>query len=171
MNLLKKDRVILINQYKILAALDRSQESYYRELIEILEHGYSIFYSMIDEWISDDVTEADGRLVLNILDLYRAIEDVKRVTKDERLLEHPFGVFPGFDGNNESEYLGFSRFLVERQGKFQEQEQYFQRNDRMNSHIPMVEKYHRMLDERKTIASGFANAKLTVEQVLIVLSA
>ena len=49
MKLQKKDRLLLINQYKILAALDKGEESHYLELIEILERGYSIFYSMIDE--------------------------------------------------------------------------------------------------------------------------
>ncbi|MBI6636170.1 YfbU family protein, partial [Pseudomonas paralactis] len=47
--LTKKDRLILINQYKILASLDKDDESHYLELIQILENGYSIFYPMIDE--------------------------------------------------------------------------------------------------------------------------
>lgn len=170
MNLQKKDRLLLINQYKILAALDKSEESHYLELIEILERGYSIFYSMIDEWISEDMPEEEGRFVLDILDLYRAIEDVKRSTKDGRLLAHAYGVFPGFDGNNESEYLGFCRFLIEKQGKFQEQEQYFSKNDGMNSHMPMVNKYRRMLDEKRAMAKG-DSWKLTVEQALKVLDA
>lgn len=170
MKLQKKDRLLLINQYKILATLDKSEESHYLELIEILERGYAIFYSMIDEWVSEDMPEAEGRFVLNILDLYRAIEDVKRSTKDSRLLEHTYGVFPGFDGNNESEYLGFCRFLIEKQGKFQEQEQYFSKNDGMNSHMPMVDKYRRMLEEKKAVATR-NSWRLTVEQALKVLDA
>lgn len=170
MKLQKKDRLLLINQYKILAALDKSEESHYMELIEILENGYSIFYSMVDQWISEDMPEEKGRFVLDILDLYRAIEDVKRSTKDSRLLAHPCGVFPGFDGNNEWEYLGFSRFLIEKQGKFQEQEQYFSKNDGMNSHMPMVEKYRRMLDVKEKLARS-DSWKLTVEQALEVLNA
>lgn len=170
MNLQKKDRLLLINQYKILAAIDKSEESHYLELIEILERGYSIFYSMVDQWISEDMTKDEGRLVLEILDLYRAIEDVKRATKDNRLLTHRYGVFPGFDGNNESEYLGFCRFLIEKQGKFQEQEQYFSKNDGMNSHMPMTEKYRRMLDEKKAIATH-DSWRLTVDQALKLLDA
>ena len=77
MELTKKDRVLLINQYKVLAALNKDEEAYYLELIEVLERGYEIFYSLVDEWISEDMPEDEGRFVLNILDLYRAIEDVK----------------------------------------------------------------------------------------------
>ncbi len=170
MKLRKIDRLLLINQYKILAALDKNEESSYLELIEILENGYSIFYSMIDEWVSEDMPVEKGRFVLQVLDLYRAIEDVKRSTKDSRVVNHPDSVFLGFDGNNESEYLGFCRFLIEKQGKFQEQKQYLQKNDGMNSHMPMVKKYERMLEVKKTISST-DSWRLTVEQALEVLGA
>lgn len=168
MELSKKDRVLLINQYKILAALDKGDESRYLELIDILEHGYSIFYSLVDEWVSKDMPEEEGRFVLNVLDLYRSIEDVKRSTRDTRLLEHHFAVFPGFDGNNESEYLGFCRFLIEKQGKFQEQEQYLAKNDGMNSHMPMIEKYRRML---AAAGDAFAVRHFSPDRVLAILDA
>lgn len=168
MELSKKDRLSLINQYRILAALDKGEESHYLELIHILEHGYEIFYSMVDEWIAENMPEEEGRFVLKVLDLYRAIEDVKRSTRDPRLLEHHSAIFPGFDGNNESEYLGFCRFLLEKQGKFQEQEQYLSKNDGMNSHMPMIDKYRRMLD-----AAGDLTAvrRLRPEQILAILDA
>ena len=38
MKLDKKDRLILINQYKILAKLDANDATYYKELIQILEN-------------------------------------------------------------------------------------------------------------------------------------
>ena len=145
MKLDKKDRLILINQYKILAKLDANDATYYKELIQILENGYEIFYSLLDQWIDDEMPKDESRFVLNILDLYRAIEDLKRRTKSEELSKHHYGIFNGFDGNNESEYLGFTRFLIEIQGKFQEQKQYYYQNDHLNSHCPMVSKYKRML--------------------------
>jgi uncharacterized protein YfbU (UPF0304 family) len=149
----KKDRLVLINQYRILASLDKDQEAHYQELIEILENGYSIFYSQLHAWISDDMPPEAGALVLRILDLYRAIEDVKRSSEDNRLLEHHLSFFRGFDGNNETEYMGFCRFLIQTQGKFQEQEQYLLRNDNLNSHMPMVETYQRMLNAAGTLKS------------------
>jgi uncharacterized protein YfbU (UPF0304 family) len=147
----KKDRLLLINQYKILAALNKDEESHYLELIEVLESGYSIFYFLVDQWVSNDMPEDDGRLVLGILDLYRAIEDVKRSTQDKKLLEHDYAFFRGFDGNNETEHMGFCRFLIEKQGKFQEQKPYLLKNDNLNSHCQMIDKYRRMLDAAKTI--------------------
>lgn len=168
MKITKNDRLVLINQYKILANLDKSEADHYVELIKILESGYAIFYSQLDEWISDEMPEEDGRFVLEILDLYRAIEDIKRASKDSRLLTHAYSYFHGFDGNNETEYMGFCRFLIETQNKFQEQKQYLIKNDNLNSHMPMIEKYRRMLDVAKHLPNKWS---MSVDEAVRVLDA
>lgn len=168
MEITKKERIILINQYRILAELNKDEADYYKELITILEYGYEIFYSMIDEWVSDDMPTDDGRLVLNILDLYRAIEDIKRSSKSENLISHNYAYFRGFDGNNETAHMSFARFIIEKQGKYSEQEQYLRRNDNLNSHMPMVEKYHRMLVQAENIESIW---EMSVEQALEIINA
>lgn len=164
----KKDRIILINQYKILAALDTDDRSHYKELIDILENGYSVFYNMIDQWVSDDMPSEDGRFVLDVLDLYRAIEDLKRSTKDAHITSHRYSYFRGFDGNNETEHMGFCRFLIETQGKFQEQKPYLLKNDNLNSHMPMIPKYSRMLQKRKELNIDFS---LTSEEAIQIMDA
>jgi uncharacterized protein YfbU (UPF0304 family) len=164
----KKDRVILINQYRILAALNKDEADHYNELIGILENGYEIFYSMIDEWISDDMPYDEGKFVLNVFDLYRAIEDLKRSSKNQELHDHHHSYFAGFDGNNETQYMGFARFLIEKQGKFSEQEQYLRKNDNLNSHMPMIGKYQRMLEKAKSIESIW---NMNVEEALEILNA
>lgn len=168
MEITKRDRLILINQYKILASLNKAEADHYEELISILENGYSIFYSQLDEWISEEMPEEEGRFVLDVLDLYRAIEDVKRATKDSRLLAHHYAFFRGFDGNNETEHMGFCRFLIEKQGKFQEQKQYLLKNDNLNSHMPMTEKYSRMLNEAKGLPNKWS---MSADDALRVLDA
>lgn len=168
MEITKRDRLILINQYRILASLNKAEADHYEELISILENGYSIFYSQLDEWISDDVPEEEGRFVLEVLDLYRAIEDAKRATKDSRLLAHHYAYFRGFDGNNETDHMSFCRFLIEKQGKFQEQKQYLLRNDNLNSHMPMTEKYRRMLVEANNLPD---KRRMSADDALRVLDA
>lgn len=168
MQLSKKDRIILINQYKTLAVLDKDNSDHYEELIGILENGYEIFYSMIDQWISDDMPTEEGKFVLNILDLYRAIENVKRSSKHPDLLNHNYSIFKGFDGNNETAYMGFCHFLIEKQGKFQEQQQYLIKNDNLNSHMPMIGKYKRMLLAAKDVADIWS---MNVQEALKILEA
>lgn len=168
MKLDKKERLILINQYKILSLLDADSSGYYQELIKILENGYEIFYSTFDQWIDDDMPVDKGKFVLEILDLYRSIEDIKRKSKDKSLMIHNYSFFQGFDGNNESEYMAFARFLIDVQGKFVEQKEYLIRNDNLNSHMPMVEKYERMLAKSKDIHNIW---NMTVQDALNILNA
>lgn len=167
MQLSKMERVLLANQYRILAALDSDSSSHYKELIEIVENGYEIFYSTIDEWFSEEMPASQGKFVLGILDLYRAIEDVKRRTKDSKLISHSFSIFPGFDGNNETSEMSFCRFLIIRQGKFEEQKQYLLQNDNLNSHMPMKSKYRAMLAAAKQIDIW----KMNTEDALVILDA
>lgn len=164
----KKDRILLINQYKILAALNIEERDHYQELIEILENGYSIFYSNIDYWVSEEMSSDEGRFVLDILDLYRAIEDLKRSSKDEKITSHPNSFFRGFDGNNETEYMGFCRFLIETQGKFQEQKPYLIKNDNLNSHMPMIPKYTRMLRKKEELGISF---RITPDEAIQIMNA
>lgn len=167
-NLDKKNRLILINQYKILAALDKDDRGHYDELIKILENGYSIFYTMLDQWMSDEMSPEACRFVLDILDLYRALDDMKRSSKDKRVEAHSFSFFRGFDGNNETEYMGFCRFLIETQGKFSEQKPYLLKNDNMNSHMPMIPKYTRMLEVWNGTEQKWS---LTVDEAIKIMDA
>ena len=167
MNLSKKDRVILINQYQILSILDTQQASYYEELIEILTSGYQIFYSMIDEWIDDDIPEEDGRFVLDVLSLYRAIEAYKRSNENEEISSHSWGYFQGFDGNNETSHMLFARFLIMKQGKFPEQEQYLSQNDSCNSHRTTISKYTNMIAKWDEFSRSY---ELTSSQTLEILN-
>lgn len=163
----KKDRVFLINQYRILAALYPDDANHYNELIEILQSGYMIFYSKIDEWIFEDMKYDEGKLVIDILNVYRAIEDLKRNNPSETLSSNYNSYFKGFDGNNETEYMSFARFLINEQGKFTEQKQYFIKNDSMNSHIPMISKYKKMINKWKELDNKF---QLSEEQALEIIN-
>lgn len=163
-----KEKISLINQYKILSKLYPEEESYYQELTSIIENGYSIFYSQLKGWISDELPEDECKFVLDILNLYRVIEDTKRKNKNSNLAEYRHSYFEGFDGNNESEYLSFASFLIKKQGKFAEQQDYLIKNDDLNSHHQMKEKYDRMLRKWEQYSKPYS---LTLEQVIEILDA
>lgn len=150
MELTKKDRIILINQYRILAKLNPDESSHYEELIEILQNGYEIFYSEMTSWIYDPMTSDKGDFVLNILNFYRFLENYKKNNpEDKEMSENLWSIFRGFGGNDESEYLSFTEFLIERQNKFIEQVKYKEETDNFNSHFPVLEKYKKMLAKWK----------------------
>ena len=169
MELSKKDRVILINQYRMLSHLDPENSRNYEEIIEVLQNGYAIFYSMVNEWVSDEMSIDEGHFVIEILNIYRQIEGYKQKNPDDKeVIEHPYSIFAGFDGNEEGKYFGFARFLIEKQDKFGEQTPYWSKTDKLNSHAPMVNKYERMIAKWKGTGSGY---DFNRERILEILKA
>lgn len=100
--------------------------------------------------------------------MYRVIEYSKSKINEKVINDNHYLVFPGFDGNNESIYLAFTKFLIHKQNKFSEQKQYVLKNDDFNSHLPMINKYERMLDKWKNLQDKM---NLSAENILEILEA
>jgi uncharacterized protein YfbU (UPF0304 family) len=145
----KLERLSLINQYRILALLDSQNKETYDNYIEILERGYSIYYSDFTDSLSEEATEEQGQFIIDILDLYQVIFDFIKANPGTAVENHPYALFKGFDGNNETKYLSFARFVVLKQGQYPDQLAFRKRNDRLNSHTKMANKYTNMLNKWK----------------------
>ncbi len=168
MELSIKDRLILVNQYKILKMLDEEEEEpRYDELIEILVNGYEIFYSNFVEYFLE-TPRADSRLVFDVLDMYRAIENYKRENpKDIEIMKHHYGHFVGFDGNDEAGLLLFLKFLLEKQRKYDEELAYRESTGDFNSHAPTIKKYSQMLEKWKELGKKFELSREAVLAIII----
>lgn len=142
----KTERLILANQFKILAHLEPENESSYRENIEILEKGFSIFFDNLTMTMYDELSKEDGELVLDTLDLYRATFYFKKNGGDLHELKNT--EFMGFDGNYETEHLSFVEFLICTQGKYQELLNDCPSKD-FNSHTPMIPRYTKYVNRWK----------------------
>lgn len=151
MELTRKDRLFLVNQYKILEKLDPELSDYYSKTIEILENGYEYLYDFGIEHIhdgSDVMSEAECKEVWETMDMFdsidRSLQDIP-----EADIDRTFASFKGYDGNREGKFLGFSEFTVNRDKRFTylklPKENYF------NSHMPMRDIYARMLAEWRKI--------------------
>lgn len=142
----KIERLILANQYKILKILENTSE--YDEIIKILEEGYEIFYDEILGHIFDELPESEGQFVLDILSFYDiVVEPYKQKNpNDHEIINHPYSYFKGFDGNSETKYMAFVRFLIEDQKKFSFVAKYAKKTDNFNSHFPMLDKYRKMVE-------------------------
>lgn len=167
MDLSKKDRLFLINQYEILKELKSDSSSYYEELIEILQNGYETFYSQFDGFVYDGMSSEQSRLVFDILDVYRSVEDYKKNNPgDEEIEGHLWSNFKGFDGNNEIEYMAFAKFLIEKQGKFAEQLVYQGETDNYNSHMPTLDKYRNMVQKWRELGGNYETSKDHILEIL-----
>lgn len=119
-------------------------------------------------------TPPDVKDVADILDMWSFLEeaiesfgpeDRDKVKKDAE----PFGEhvrFTGFDGNNETRLMGIARFLVDDMGRFSR----FKGRD-MNSHMPSIDGYRRMLGVFSRIRPTLTHGGLTASQVASVLNA
>jgi uncharacterized protein YfbU (UPF0304 family) len=163
-----KDRLLLINQYTILQHLD-PENTQYAEFLEIVTHGYEHAYSEITEWINEPMSADAGKLVYDVLSLYRAIEHYKsKNPEDTEVGEHAWGSFAGFDGNNETEFVTFTNFVINKQGKFSEQQHRKGETDGFNSHSPTLDSYRGML---RCWASRGKNVTLSRDDALEILNA
>lgn len=134
------ERQLLWNQLEILKALQPNQAADYTRQQTILASGYSGRYSEVVHLVEtgDGMPEADQRLVIDVLDLYRALHRYREGGGNVRFR---FDTFQGFDGNNEADLCGYAQFLVLDEGKWEELS-----INVFNSHMPTRAIYGRMLD-------------------------
>lgn len=113
MELTKKDRLILINQYQILKRLDPNSAKQYDQAIEILKQGYTLLYSQIAAEVTDaELCPDKAQVVADVIGAYKALEAYKAANKDDKeVASHPWAKFRGFHGASEAEYLAYARFL------------------------------------------------------------
>ncbi|WP_022850933.1 YfbU family protein [Limisalsivibrio acetivorans] len=171
LTLTKKDRLILINQYKILKELTDNdiEERQYDKNIEILLRGYELEFEYLCEFDDNIFERKECEKVLAILNLYRVITNIVNQNDYDEVKEHSRFLFEGFDGNNETEYLRYAKFYLEDPEKFEELSN-GRENDSFNSHSPMLNVYERMLDEWENIPT-VKKYQLTKEEILRILDA
>lgn len=143
MELTKKDRLLFINQFRILEKLyPEEADSLERHRIA-LEQGYSLHYPWILEGVWDELPVDECRRVLNALDVYRAITHSYEKLTDKLDLKESDVRFRGFDGNNESHHMSYARYFVVDLGRYDELRKGQEYPD-FNSHMPMLDEYDRM---------------------------
>ena len=111
--------------------------------------------------------------VVEILDMWSSIESgIASLKKSDiaaasKVLGRDVGEyrFPGFDGNNETEYLSVARFLIEKMDRFQEF-----KGRGLNSHHFTLSGYRRMLEVFLPIRAKLIGRSLTHEEIVRVLT-
>lgn len=165
------ERYFLSNQLRILEALYPEEAADLAVRREAIERGYEMLYGWDMEHIysGDDVmTAAESSEVWDTLDMFDSINrSVEKIGKDD-LRKHIFYKFAGYDGNNETKFMSFAAFTVERLKRFE----YVQLNrpGYWNSHLPVRDIYKRMLSEWRKIPQE-RRFDLTETEVRAVLGA
>jgi uncharacterized protein YfbU (UPF0304 family) len=145
MKLDKKERLALVNQFLILEKLYPEEADYHAKHRQAIAEGYELHYDWIFEGLWDGLSKEECKLVLDILDMYRALHFASLKSENKELKEHYWLKFKGFDGNNESSYMAYCRYFIVDLERFDEL-RYDQEIPDLNSHMPSVPKYSSMLE-------------------------
>lgn len=163
-SLSKLDRLMLINQYQILSALEPESAKEHQLMIKKLQKGYTHRIYIFNEYISDDLPDSIDQFVFEVLEMFRAMTFAYNQLKDKQEIDKKKIYFPGFDGNYETECLGYVQYLLDDEGLYTE----LQRKGGYNSHHPTLERYNRMLNAWR---SSRAPRELTASDIKRILAA
>lgn len=150
------ERLILANQYEILGKLHN--DNYYLDLAENLRDGHEWIYDQKIH-VSPIFSEEESDFVAAILELYEALQDSFDALADKGSLTENSVKFPGFDGNNEGDYMGFFSALV-KNGQFA----HVKANT--NSHMKKINTYKRMLSKWEALEKKHILSLEEIENVL-----
>lgn len=159
-----KERLQLSNQFKILEKLYPEDEDYYAKHRKAVEYGFELHYSWIAEHIYEDtLSNEDCKFVLEVLDMYASFYfNVKQLKNLNELTESKV-VFPGFDGNNETMFMAYTRYFIEDLDRFNEIKE--STNSNYNSHMRMIPRYKKMLIKWKEYQVDYSY-ELTEGQII-----
>lgn len=169
------ERWILSNQYRIIAKLYPDEEKRCDEIREVLEDGYERHYS--PEYLVTDPSEimsaAECEEVLNILQMFLVLGQSWNALEDRSGIDESAVRFGGFDGNNETKQLGYTRWYCSHDGGRFEGD--VNPHD-LNSHAQRLPRYRAMLVEYNGVKDGKTGVGstdylLTREELLRVTSA
>lgn len=157
------ERLTLVNQYRLLAAASKDERESYLRLADELESGYAYLYSEFPH-LQEELPRDRSDFVVQVLALFDKLKISYQRLTDKSGIKATDVVFPGFDGNNEAELLGFTHALA-RRGQFLD----VLGKEPKNSHMPSVDVYQRMLEG--WMAIGRPAAPLSADQIKSILAA
>lgn len=162
LKLTDKERLILANQYQIMSMLDKHSSEYYLLMSETLRAGHKWLYDQFFDSLSENLPDEDAQHVLKILGIYSDLRDSYMKLEDKSGIEERLLNFPGFDGNNESEYLSFANDLL----KHRRFETTLGKTT-INSHMRTTEIYKRMINCWESLgAPNYPYSKDTILKII-----
>ncbi|MDU6337091.1 MAG: YfbU family protein [Clostridium sporogenes] len=164
MELSKKERLMLWNQYEILKALYPDDIENYEIYQKIVLDGYKYNYENLATWILDETPEEVSKFVFDVFNMFRILNNSFSALKDKEKLEIDKTklCFSGYDGNEETDYYSYTNFVIDDLKRYEELSE--DKNFQLNSHCQMVNTYKKMLNKWVEIRAGKYD-NLTLEQI------
>lgn len=136
------ERLILLNQYRLMAMIEPDSPEH-KKAVEALTDGHALPIQALAEWVLDGLNDVDCRFVIHTMAMYDALQrSYKALPAGQKTIKSSEVSFRGFDGNNETEFMSYARFVVEYEGRFT---YLLPQNNDFNSHMPTVNRYRSQL--------------------------
>ena len=161
------ERLLLQNQFLILAKLDPEQKDWHEERARIVEHGFANDYHEVFTSLREGMTEQECDYVADVLEMYGELKRAFNALEDKEDISEDSVTFSGFDGNNESSRLAYSKYLKEN-GKFNWVENLGTNSHGFGSrqHPAMVDRY---LTLKEDLVMRPVGASMTADEIKYVL--
>jgi len=159
---------MLVNQFKILEALYPKEAQEYYVQRKALEKGYALQYDFISEHLYDELSKEECKEVLEILNLYRALNfSYNQIPKgDEEIAVDGARIeFPGFDGNNEGSRMSYTQYFIHDLGRFQELTEGREFED-FNSHSQKLGFYRKQVAKWHEFDRSFSLSAEQLNQII-----
>lgn len=156
-----KERLFLANQHEILSFLDKDNSEYHSKLAEQLKCGHKWLYEQSFDSFDENLSDEDANLVLDILQVYEMMQDAYDALADKTGISESEVTFPGFDGNNETEFMGFVDAL-EKDNRYVD----VIKKGHRNSHSQKVHRYESMINKWEEFGKPYS---LTKDQLFEIL--
>lgn len=115
MEMTNAQRLILSNQYKMMAMLDPDNAERYRRQQTIIERGFGLQMRELDRDFGE-LPEEICRRVIDMMEMYHALRISFDNLKEAKDIDPRRIHFLGFDAATEARYLSYVRFLVNTEG-------------------------------------------------------
>ncbi len=164
MEMTHTQRLILSNQYAIMALLDPLQKAKYTRLKHIIEQGYELQIQEIGQDFSH-LPEALCLSVIQALEMHHALQEsyAQLPEKEQKALPLQRLQFHGFDSKTEMPLLKYTRFLLDIEQRFPT----FPRTDhQFDTQLSMLEKYKRMIALWENCPRQYHLSLTEIQQIL-----
>ena len=108
MEMTHAQRLILTNQYKIMAMLEPENAERFRRYQTIIERGYALQMRELDKEFGE-LSEATCRTVIDIMEMHHALHVSWSNLKEKSQTDERRLAFLGFDAATEARLLGYVR--------------------------------------------------------------
>ena len=161
LELSRTERLMLLNQFRILAKVDQSARHDFEVIETALRYGYTSEYEeLFGSSVAGELPRSVAEEVRDTLDLYRMLRVSYRDMALKDLPERDFN-FQGFDGNNETDHFAYATYLIEQKGRWTEN-----KGAALNSHSEKAPRYRRMITRWKQCAEKWHPTESEVRAIV-----